>query len=45
MTGKDFPYTALDQKCAYDPAKITPVRPSGHNMVKANSYVALKTAM
>jgi KDEL-tailed cysteine endopeptidase len=45
MTGKDYPYTAWDQKCAYDAAKITPVRPLGLTMVKANSYVALKTAI
>lgn len=45
MTEKDYPYTAYDGTCAYNSAKVTPAKPTGHTMVKANSYIALKTAI
>jgi C1A family cysteine protease len=45
MLGKDYPYVAYDQDCAYDANKLTPVHPSSHTMVQANSAVALKTAI
>ena len=45
MTEKDYPYTAYDQNCAYDKTKLTPVKPTGHTMVKTNSAISLKTAI
>jgi KDEL-tailed cysteine endopeptidase len=45
MTEKDYPYTAYDQSCAYDAAKLTPVKPTGHTLVQANIALALKTAI
>ena len=45
MTEKDYPYTAYDGNCAYNSGKVTAAKPKSHTMVKANSYVALKTAI
>ena len=41
----DYPYKAIDQQCAYDSAKVTPVKGQGHVDVNPNNALALKTAI
>lgn len=44
MSETDYPYTAADGNCAYNSAKLTPVKPISHTKVIPNNALALKTA-
>lgn len=45
MSEANYPYTAQDGNCAYNSNKLTPVKNTGHTLVKANSALALRTAL
>jgi cathepsin L len=45
MSEASYPYVAVDQECAYDKTKVTPVKPTGHTLVKPNNAIAVKTAI
>lgn len=46
MLEKDYPYTAYDGSCKYNSAKVVAAsKNTGTTLVKANSYMALKTAI
>jgi len=45
MSEASYPYVAVDQDCAYDKNNLTPVKPTGHTLVKPNVALAVKTAI